>query len=93
MTGTTISGVGPDAPPYTITARRKQSTTPYRDLIDVSVHVAEITGCGAAKYGADNWRKLDIIQISRYSTYARSRVTTGDHLAHTFCRYMFPGAG
>jgi len=99
MTDTTIPGVGPDAPPYTNERGGKQSATPYRfDLIDARAmfRLAEITGYGASKYGADNWRKLDIEDNINHAIQHLYAWLAGDrqddHLAHAFCRCMFATA-
>ncbi|MEA4884267.1 MAG: dATP/dGTP diphosphohydrolase domain-containing protein [Clostridia bacterium] len=94
-----IPGVGPDAPPTVNEKGGKQSYSPYRfDLLDAKamLRLAEIAGRGAAKYGADNWRKLDIndnINHALVHLYAHlAGDKQDDHLVHALCRVLFATA-
>jgi len=85
--------------PAPTSAGGKQSATPYRfDLIDARAmfRLAEITGYGASKYGADNWRKLDIEDNINHAIQHLYAYLAGDrqddHLAHALCRCLFATA-
>lgn len=99
MTDTTIPGVGPDAPPCINERGGKQSATPYRfDLLDAKAmfRLAEVAGAGARKYGADNWRALDITDNVNHAIQHLYAWLAGDrqddHLAHALCRCLFATA-
>ena len=99
MTDTVIPGVGPDAPPTVNERGGKQSYSPYRfDLLDpkAMLRLAAIAGRGAAKYGVDNWRKLDINDNINHALVHLYAYLAGDkqddHLAHALCRVLFATA-
>lgn len=88
--------VSPDAP---VTVNEKggaQSDVPVRfDLIDAKAmfEMAKVLDHGAKKYGANNWRKIDVddhlnhLLMHTYAYLAGDR--TDDHLSHILCRATF----
>jgi len=88
--------VSPDAPRTTNAAGGSQSHIPVRfDLIDGGelFSMAAVLHEGAEKYGADNWRKIDIndhlnhLIMHAYAYLDGDR--TDEHLSHIMCRSMF----
>lgn len=93
---TAIAGVGPDTPTATNSLGGSQSDVPYRfDLIDgpAMFAVANVLAVGAAKYGANNWRAIDVedhlnhLIMHAYAWLAGD--TSDDHLSHICCRAIF----
>lgn len=77
----------------------KQSYIPVRfDLIDGKAlfAMAAVLHEGAEKYGADNWRLIDVgdhlnhLIMHAYAYLAGDR--SDDHLSHIMCRSMFAQA-
>ena len=94
-----IDGVGPEAPTTTNERGGKQSHVPYRmDLIDgpAQFAMAKVLAEGADKYGAYNWRNIDVrdhlnhLIIHAYAYLAGD--TSDEHLAHAMCRAMMAQA-
>ena len=89
-------GLGPDAPITTNVAGGKQSAVPYRcDLLPPAalLSVARVLAAGDAKYGPDNWRRID---RADHLNHALSHVlaflagdASDDHLTHATCRLLF----
>lgn len=88
--------VSPDAPTTTNERGGSQSHVPVRfDLIDgyAMFKMAAVLHEGAEKYGANNWRLIDIddhlnhLIMHAYAYLAGDR--TDEHLSHTMCRAMF----
>lgn len=93
---TTVAGVGPDAPMVVNEQGGKQSKLNYRfDLIDplTMFALAEVCAYGAEKYGAFNWRRIDIeSNLNHALTHIYAFLagdTQDDHLQHAFCRLHF----
>lgn len=92
-----ISGiVGPDAPTVINERGGGQSHAPVRfDLIDARAlfEAAKVHDHGARKYGANNWRLIDIddhlnhLLMHVYAYLAGDR--SDDHLSHAVCRAIF----
>lgn len=88
--------VSPDAPTTTNEKGGAQSDIPVRfDLIDAKAlfEMAKVLDRGARKYGADNWRLIEIKDhlnhalMHIYAWLAGDR--TDDHLSHALCRITF----
>ena len=88
--------VSPDAERTTNKKGGSQSHIPVRfDLIDGKAifAMAAVLHEGAEKYGANNWRKIDIedhlnhLIMHAYAWLSGDR--TDDHLSHIQCRAMF----
>ena len=88
-------GVGPDAPVVTNEAGGKQSDTPARlDLMPAKamMEVGRVLKEGAAKYGIDNWRKIETrdhvnhVLVHLYAWLDGDE--QDDHLGHAACRAM-----
>ena len=86
----------PDAPITTNERGGGQSHIPVRfDLIDgpALFEMAKVLHEGAEKYGANNWRKIDVedhlnhLIMHAYAYLAGDR--TDEHLSHIMCRSMF----
>lgn len=95
----TIDGVGPDAPVVVNARGGGQSHTPYRfDLVDPKAMFAmtKVLAEGAERYGADNWRAIDIedhlnhLIMHAYAWLAGDR--SDEHLSHALCRATFAAA-
>jgi hypothetical protein len=91
-----IEGIRKDEPIVVNDVGGKQSKLDYRfDLIDpiTMFALAKVCSYGADKYGAWNWRRIDVdthINHALAHIYAYlSRDTQDDHLEHAFCRLMF----
>lgn len=91
-----IAGVGPDVSPTVNERGGAQASTPYRfDLLDAKAmfRLAEVAGHGAEKYGADNWRNIDITENVNHALQHLYAYLAGDrqddHLAHALCRCLF----
>jgi dATP/dGTP diphosphohydrolase, N-terminal len=91
-----IEGAGPDAPTIYNEHGAGQSDIPYRfDLIDAHAiaSIAKVLKNGADKYGANNWRKIEVedhlnhLIMHAYAYLAGDK--TDDHLAHIGCRAIF----
>jgi len=91
--------VSPDAPTHTNDKGGRQSLVEVRfDLIDgpALFEMASVLHDGAEKYGADNWRKIDIpdhlnhLIMHAYAYLSGDR--TDEHLSHIMCRSMFAQA-
>jgi hypothetical protein len=93
----TISAIAdPDAPVTTNEKGGSQSDIPVRfDLIDAKAmfEMAKVLDHGAKKYGANNWRKIDVEDHLNHllmHTYAYlSGDRTDEHLSHILCRATF----
>lgn len=93
----TISAIAdPDAPVTTNEKGGSQSDIPVRfDLIDAKAmfEMAKVLDHGAKKYGANNWRKIDVedhlnhLLMHTYAYLAGDR--TDEHLSHILCRATF----
>lgn len=88
--------VSPDAPTTTNEKGGSQSEVNVRfDLIDAKAMfaMAAVLDHGAKKYGANNWRLIDIDDHLNHllmHTYAYlSGDRTDDHLSHILCRATF----
>lgn len=88
--------VSPDAPTTTNAKGGSQSDINVRfDLIDAKAmfEMAKVLDHGAKKYGANNWRKIDVddhlnhLLMHTYAYLAGDR--TDDHLSHILCRATF----
>ncbi len=88
--------VSPDAPMTTNEKGGSQSDIPVRfDLIDGKAlfEMAKVLDYGAKKYGADNWRLIDVndhlnhLLMHTYAYLAGDR--TDEHLSHILCRATF----
>ncbi len=86
----------PDAPMTTNEKGGSQSDIPVRfDLIDAKAmfEMAKVLDHGAKKYGANNWRKIDVddhlnhLLMHTYAYLAGDR--TDEHLSHILCRATF----
>ncbi len=96
MSETIKAAADPNAP---VTVNEKggaQSDIPVRfDLIDANAmfEMAKVLDHGARKYGAENWRKIDIPSHLNHllmHTFAYlSGDETDDHLSHILCRATF----
>ncbi len=91
--------VGPDVERHTNEKGGSQSNVPVRfDLADgkAMFAMAKVLHEGAVKYGADNWRLIDIeshlnhLIMHAYAWLAGDR--TDEHLSHIMCRAMFAQA-
>jgi hypothetical protein len=96
MSETIRKAADPDAPITTNEKGGGQSHIPVRfDLIDAKAmfEVAAVLHEGAEKYGADNWRLIDIedhlnhLLTHVYAYLAGDR--SDDHLSHAACRAIF----
>ena len=88
-----------DAPTTTNERGGSQSLVPVRfDLIDgpALFEMAAVLHTGAEKYGADNWRKIDIPDHLNHLIMHSYAYLSGDHsdahLSHIMCRAMFAQA-
>jgi hypothetical protein len=88
--------VSPDAPTTVNEKGGAQSDVDVRfDLIDARAmfEMAKVLDHGAKKYGANNWRKIDIedhlnhLLMHTYAYLAGDE--TDDHLSHILCRATF----
>lgn len=91
-----IKGVSPDAPVITNEKGAKQSDSPYRlDLVDPKALLAigAVLKEGAAKYGEENWRGIDLndhINHALVHIYAYlAGDTSDDHIEHAATRMIF----
>lgn len=91
-----VEGVSPDEPIVVNERGGGQSRTLYRmDLIDpiAILETAKVLKEGADKYGANNWRLIDVedhlnhLLIHVYAYLAGDR--SDDHLSHAICRSIF----
>ena len=91
-----VAGVGKDAPTVVNERGGGQSKVLYRfDLLDprAMFEMTKVLSEGAEKYGADNWRLIDIsdhlnhLIIHAYAYMAGDR--QDEHLSHALCRAMF----
>lgn len=87
---------GKDAPVAFNSKGGGQSHIPVRfDLIDAKAlfEMAAVLHTGAVKYGANNWRKIDVedhlnhLIMHAYAYLAGDQ--SDDHLSHIMCRSMF----
>ena len=94
-----VNGVGPDAPTITNDRGGSQSHVPYRmDLVDgpAILRMAAVLAEGAERYGAENWRQIEVrdhlnhLIVHAYAWLAGDR--SDDHLSHAMCRAMFAAA-
>lgn len=86
----------PDAPTVVNEKGGAQSDIPVRfDLIDAKAmfEMAKVLDHGAKKYGANNWRHIDVESHLNHllmHTYAYlAGDSTDDHLSHILCRATF----
>lgn len=86
----------PDAPTVTNEKGGSQSDIPVRfDLIDAKAlfEMAKVLDHGAKKYGANNWRHIDVESHLNHllmHTFAYlAGDDTDDHLSHILCRATF----
>ncbi len=95
-TVTIASIADPDAPMTTNEKGGSQSDIPVRfDLIDAKAmfEMAKVLDHGAKKYGANNWRLIDVedhlnhLLMHTYAYLAGDR--TDEHLSHILCRATF----
>lgn len=91
--------VGPDAPTTYNKKGAGQSHVPVRfDLVDgkAMFAMAKVLHKGAEKYGADNWRGIDIRDHLNHLIMHAYAYLSGDrsdeHLSHIMCRAMFAQA-
>lgn len=86
----------PDAATHTNEKGGSQSDIPVRfDLIDAKAmfEMAKVLDHGAKKYGADNWRLIDVddhlnhLLMHTFAYLAGDK--TDDHLSHILCRATF----
>jgi Domain of unknown function (DUF5664) len=91
--------VDPNIETHTNAKGGSQSHIPVRfDLVDGKAMFAmtAVLAEGAAKYGANNWRKIDIddhlnhLIMHAYAYLAGDR--SDEHLSHIMCRAMFAQA-
>lgn len=94
-----VPGMGPDTETVSNEKGAKQSHLPYRfDLFDgpSMFKMAEVLHTGAEKYGADNWRGIDVeSHLNHLIAHAYAYLsgdTSDDHLSHVMCRAMFAQA-
>jgi hypothetical protein len=94
-----VAGVGPDAPVVTNERGGGQSKAEYHFTSLDPLAMFEMTKVlaeGDAKYGTNNWRKIDIedhlnhLIIHAYAYLAGDR--SDEHLSHIMCRAMFAQA-
>lgn len=90
-----VPGVGRDAPTVVNAAGGKQSHSPYRaDLLPplATLEVARVLREGAAKYGEDNWRKIEAKSLLNHALVHCLAWLAGDrsddHLSHAACRLL-----
>jgi hypothetical protein len=90
-----VAGVGTDAPTVVNKQGAMQSHSPYR--VDLSpplatLHIAEVLGVGAKKYGAWNWLGIpmhDHLNHALVHAFAYlAGDTSDDHIGHFACRAM-----
>ena len=88
--------VDPNAPVTTNNKGGSQSDIPVRfDLIDAKAmfEMAKVLDHGAKKYGANNWRLIDVEEHLNHllmHTFAYlSGDETDEHLSHILCRATF----
>ena len=88
--------VGKDVPITTNEKGGSQSHVPVRfDLIDGKAlfEMAAVLHEGAVKYGAENWRKIDVSDHLNHLIMHAYAYLSGDrsdeHLSHIMCRAMF----
>lgn len=88
--------VSPDAPTTVNAKGGAQSDVPVRfDLIDAKAmfEMAKVLDHGAKKYGANNWRLIDVDDHLNHllmHTFAYlAGDDTDDHLSHILCRATF----
>lgn len=93
---TQVEGVSPDEPIVVNEKGGGQSKTHYRfDLADPKAmfEMTKVLAYGAERYGADNWRLIDITDhlnhliIHAYAYLAGDR--SDEHLSHIMCRSLF----
>lgn len=91
--------VSKDAPITTNEQGGSQSHIPVRfDLIDGKAlfEMAKVLHTGAEKYGANNWRKIDVKDHLNHLIMHAYAYLSGDrsdeHLSHIMCRAMFAQA-
>lgn len=94
-----VEGVGKDAPTVVNDRGGKQSKVLYRfDLLNPAAmfEMTKVLKYGAEKYGADNWKDIDVrdhLNHMLIHTYAYLAGDTSDeHLSHIMCRAMFAQA-
>ncbi len=87
---------GPDAPRVTNEKGGSQSHIPVRfDLIDgpALFEMAKVLHEGAVKYGANNWRRIDVEDHLNHLIMHAYAYLSGDrsdeHLSHIMCRATF----
>jgi len=90
---------GPEAPTIFNAKGGGQSHLPARfDLVDgkAMFAMAQVLHEGACKYGADNWRNIDIEDHLNHLIMHAYAYLSGDrsdgHLSHIMCRAMFAQA-
>ena len=90
------AGVGPDVATKVSENGAGQSDIPYRfDLVDANAlaAIAAVLKQGADKYGAGNWRALEIeAHLNHLIMHAYAYLagdTSDDHLSHIGCRALF----
>lgn len=91
-----FEGAGPDTPTTVNESGGKQSNIPYRfDLIDphAMAAMAKVLKDGAEKYGANNWRLIDVNSHLNHLLMHTFAYLAGDdsddHLSHILCRATF----
>ena len=90
---------GPEAPTRFNAKGGGQSDLPARfDLVDgkAMFAMAQVLDEGAKKYGADNWRLIDVDDHLNHLIMHAYAYLSGDrsdgHLSHIMCRAMFAAA-
>ena len=91
-----LAGVGPGQPIETTERGGKHSAIPYRfDLVPplALMDIAQVLHEGAAKYGVDNWRGIDIDahlnHLQMHVVAYQAGDATDEHLSHAATRAMF----
>lgn len=91
-----VRGVGKDAPTKVAENGANQSDTPYRcDLLPplALLSIAAVLKGGADKYGANNWRKIPLIEhLNHAQTHLLALLagdTSDDHVSHAATRLLF----
>lgn len=94
-----VEFAGKDVPTITNARGGSQSHVPVRfDLIDgpALFAMAKVLYEGAEKYGANNWRKIDVEDHLNHLIMHAYAYLSGDrsdeHLSHIMCRAMFAQA-
>jgi hypothetical protein len=89
----------PNSPTHINAKGGKQSALDVRfDLIDGSAifEMAKVLSEGAKKYGAENWRNIDVSDhMNHLIAHAYAYLSgdrTDEHLSHIMCRAMFAQA-